>query len=150
MSITYINRSAILPFTCEQMFTLVNRIEEYPRFLPWCHEAIILSQDEKHIEASLELVWSGIHKKFTTRNILFPHERIDITLVHGPFRHLEGIWTFTPLGKDGCKIDLALEFELIGHMLDRVFQPIFNRIANSLVELFSERAVEVYGNPNEH
>lgn len=144
MSKTLIKRSSLLPYTSRQMFELVNGIEDYPRFLPWCHASHIIHRDEKEVEAALELAWSGVHKSFTTRNILTPYERIDITLVHGPFRHLEGIWTFTSLG-EGSKVELELEFEFTGHFLDIVFQPVFQKIANSLVDLFTKRALEVYG-----
>lgn len=148
MGVTLIKRSSLLPYSTRQMFELVNAIEDYPRFLPWCHATRIIHRDDKEIEASLELAWSGVRKSFTTRNIISPYNQIDINLVHGPFRHLEGIWIFTPVG-DGCKVELELEFELTGHFLDRIFQPIFHRIANSLVDLFTKRAIEVYGNRKE-
>lgn len=148
MSKTLIKRYSLLPYSPRQMYELVNNIEDYPRFLPWCRAAKILSKNEKEIVASLELVWSGIHKSFTTRNILTTNERIDIKLVQGPFRHLEGIWNFIPMA-DGCKVELELEFELTGHFLDMFFQPVFQKIANSLVDLFTKRAIEVYGNRKE-
>lgn len=148
MSKTFIKRYSILPYSPRQMFELVNGIEDYPRFLPWCSAAKILCQDDREIEASLELSWSGIHKNFTTRNTLTPYERIEMTLVQGPFKHLEGIWRFIPIA-EGCKVELDLEFELAGHFLDMFFQPIFQKIANSFVDLFSKRAIEVYGNRKE-
>ena len=143
---TTIKRSALVAYTARQMFELVNSIEEYPRFLPWCHTSHIIEQTETEVEASLDIAWSGIHKSFITRNHLYPHERIDIVLVKGPFRQLEGRWSFLPYGEHGCNINLVLEFEFSGHFLDIVFEPIFNRIANSLVEAFCKRAADVYGN----
>ncbi len=140
-----IKRSAMVMYSPRQMFELVNNIEDYPRFLPWCAASTILHQDEKEIEAKLEIVWSGIHKSFTTRNHLHQHERIEITLVHGPFRHLEGRWKFIPQGEQGCIVDLELKFDLAGRLIDKLFQPIFNHIANSLVDLFCKRAAEIYG-----
>ncbi len=140
-----IKRSAAVMYLPRQMFELVNAIEDYPRFLPWCSASTVLHRDEKEVEATLEVVWSGIHKSFGTRNYLHPYERIEITLVHGPFRHLEGRWIFMPQGEHGCKVKLELEFDLAGGFIDRLFQPIFNHIANSLVDLFCKRAVEVYG-----
>lgn len=142
---TSIKRNALVPFTTHQMFELVNSIEEYPRFLPWCRSSEIMSRTEKEVEAKLEIAWSGMHKSFTTRNILEPYERMEMKLVKGPFRQLEGIWTFTPLGEHGCKVNLDLEFEFAGSMMDVMFQPIFNHIANSLVDAFCKRAVELYG-----
>lgn len=143
---TVIKRNALVSYSARQMFELVNHIEDYPRFLPWCRQAQILHQDEKVIEASLEIAWSGIHKSFTTRNHLTPFEKIEMKLVTGPFRHLDGTWQFIQLGDQGCKVCLDLEFELTGNIVDRVFQPIFNHIANSLVDAFCKRAVEIYGN----
>lgn len=141
---TTINRSALVTFTTRQMFELVNSIEEYPRFLPWCRSSEIIHQTDTEIEASLEIAWSGIHKKFTTRNHLYPYERIDILLVHGPFRRLEGRWSFISYGEHGCKVNLDLEFELAGQVMDVIFQPIFNHIANSLVDAFCKRAADIY------
>lgn len=141
---TKINRSALVAYTPRQMFELVNNIEEYPRFLQWCHESVILHRDEKEVVATLDIVWSGFHKSFTTRNVLHPFNRMEIALVKGPFKNLVGDWGFTPVG-EGCKVSLDMEFELAGHMFDVFFQPIFNHIANSLVEAFCKRAVEVYG-----
>lgn len=142
---TLIKRTALVGYSPRQMFELVNSIEEYPRFLPWCRESHILAKDENQIEASLDIAWSGIHKQFTTRNVLYPFHRIDIQLVNGPFKHLQGNWIFTPVGPYGCKVDLELEFEFAGHFFDKIFQSVFNKIANELVDLFCKRAVEVYG-----
>lgn len=142
---TTIKRSALVPFSTRQMFELVNTVEDYPRFLPWCSESVVLSRTESEVEASLEIAWSGIHKRFTTRNHLHPFEHIEIMLVSGPFRHLEGRWTFIPLGEQASKVCLDLEFELTGSLVDRVFEPIFKHIANSLVEAFCKRATEIYG-----
>lgn len=142
---TVINRSALVAYSARQMFELVNSIEEYPRFLPWCSKSHIVSQDSNEIEATLEITWAGMHKTFTTRNYLHPHDRIEIQLVSGPFRHLKGRWTFTTLNIQACKVSLELDFEFTGNAIDKLFQPIFNHIANSLVEAFCKRAVEIYG-----
>lgn len=142
---TIIKRNALVSYNARQMFELVNDIEDYPRFLPWCRESHIISQSDDNVEATLDIAWSGIHKSFTTRNHLYPHERIDITLVKGPFKYLEGRWSFIALGEHGCKVNLDLEFELGGGLMDKFFLPVFNHIANSLVDAFCKRAVEVYG-----
>lgn len=141
-----IKRTATVVYSPRQMFELVNSIEDYPRFLPWCFGSTVLHRDDKEVEATLEIVWSGIHKSFATRNHLHPYERIEITLLKGPFRHLEGRWVFTAVGEHECKVDLELEFDLAGGLFDRLFQPVFHHIANSLVDLFCKRAVEIYGN----
>lgn len=142
---TVIKRTALVPYTPRQMFELVSGVEDYSRFLPWCRESRVISRDEAHIEATLEIAWSGLHKSFTTRDYLYPYERIDITLVSGPFKHLEGRWSFIALGDAGCKVNMELEFELTGHVFDKLFQPVFNHIVSSLVDAFCKRALEVYG-----
>lgn len=140
-----LKRSAIVPFTTHQMFELVNNIDDYPRFLPWCQSSEILSRTSEEAVATLEISWKGIHKSFTTRNRLFPYERVEITLVNGPLQRLEGIWRFHGLNEKACKVLLDLEFEFTGHFIDRFFQPVFQHIANTLVEAFCKRAVELYG-----
>jgi len=142
---TIIKRSLLVPYSTRQMFELVNAIEDYPRFLPWCHASQIIVQDEKEIIARLDIAWSGIHKSFTTRNTLFPYEKIEMALVEGPFKHLSGSWYFVPMKEGACQVELELSFELAGHFFDRIFQPIFYHIANSLVDLFNKRAGEIYG-----
>jgi ribosome-associated toxin RatA of RatAB toxin-antitoxin module len=141
-----LKRNALVPYSARQMFELVNGIEDYPRFLPWCESCTIISKTDVEIVASLEVVWKGIHKSFTTRNTLTPHERIDIDLVNGPLKHMEGIWNFKALDEQACKVMLDLEFEFTGNFIDRFFQPVFQHIANTLVDAFCKRAVELYGN----
>ena len=145
---TVIKRTALVPYSAKQMFELVNAIEDYPRFLQWCHESEIISKTDEAVEAKLVIAWSGIHKSFTTRNILTPHDRIDIKLVEGPLKQLEGQWEFVALGDEGCRVNLHLEFEVGKGFIDKLFAPIFNNIANSLVDAFCKHAVDVYGYEN--
>jgi len=140
-----LKRNALVPYSARQMFELVNAIEEYPRFLPWCHNSQIISRTDKEIIASLEVNWKGIHKSFTTRNVLTPCDKIEISLVNGPMQRLDGVWSFNSLDEYACKIMLDLEFEFTGHFVDRLFQPIFQHIANTLVDAFCKRAIELYG-----
>lgn len=142
---TVIKRSAIVPYTQRQMFELVDNIEEYPRFLPWCNNSHILSRSENEVDATLEIAFSGVHKSFTTRNTLHHYDRIVLSLVEGPFKHLSGTWVFTPLGEHGCKVNMELEFEFGGSLIEKLIQPVFNRIVNSLVDAFCKRAVDIYG-----
>jgi ribosome-associated toxin RatA of RatAB toxin-antitoxin module len=141
-----LKKSAIVPYSARQMFELVNGIEDYPRFLPWCHSSDIISRTHKEVVASLEVNWKGIHKSFTTRNVLHPYDRMDISLVNGPLQRMDGIWNFQVLDEQACKVMLDLEFEFTGNFIDRFFQPVFQHIANTLVEAFCKRAVELYGN----
>ncbi len=140
-----LKRSAIVPYSTRQMFELVNNIEDYPRFLPWCHSSQVTSKTDEEIVASLEIAWKGVHKSFTTRNNLSPYEKIEILLINGPLKHMRGKWDFVPVDEKACKVLLDLEFEFSGSFVDRLFQPIFQHIANSLVDAFCRRAVELYG-----
>jgi ribosome-associated toxin RatA of RatAB toxin-antitoxin module len=140
-----LKRNAIVPYSSKQMFELVNNIEDYPRFLPWCSSSKIISQTEREVTATLEITWKGMHKTFTTRNTLRPYTQVDIDLVKGPLHHLEGVWDFQALSDTACKVTLDLQFEFTGNFIDKFFQPIFQHIANSLVDAFVKRAVELYG-----
>lgn len=140
-----LKRQAIVPFSSRQMFELVNQVEDYPRFLPWCHSSKIITRTNEEVVASLEINWKGIHKSFTTRNRLHPYDHIEIELVNGPLQHLDGIWNFYTLDEHACKITLDLEFEFTGRFIDRLFQPVFQHIANNFVDAFIKRAHELYG-----
>jgi len=140
-----LKRSALVPYSARQMYELVNGIEDYPRFLPWCHSSRIISRTENEVVAELEINWKGIHKSFTTRNILQPYDRMQIELVNGPLKRLDGIWHFKALNETACKVMLDLEFQFAGGIFDRLFEPVFQHIANTLVDAFCKRAVELYG-----
>ncbi len=140
-----LKRNALVPYSARQMFELVDSIEDYPRFLPWCHKSEIISRSDEEVVASLEINWKGIRKSFTTRNRLYPYDRVEISLVNGPLHRLDGVWLFQALDEHACKINLDLEFEFTGGFVDKLFQPIFQHIANTLVEAFCKRAAELYG-----
>ncbi len=139
-----IKRNALVGFSAEQMFDLVNNIEKYPDFLPWCGASRVLERTDQTITASLDIAWKGMGKSFTTRNALSTH-RIDLSLVDGPFKDLTGVWTFEPLQENACKVGLDLEFTFKGGLMDLLFEPIFNHIANTLVDAFCKQAAAVYG-----
>lgn len=139
-----VKRSALVPYPAEAMFALVDDIQSYPEFLPWCRAAREHSRSETQVEASLELARGGISKWFTTRNRMVPGERIDIELVEGPFRKLDGHWSFSPLGGEGCRVNLEMEFEFSSRMLDMMIGPVFEQICNSLLDAFVERARSQY------
>jgi len=140
-----VEREALVPYSAAAMYGLVNDIERYPEFLPWCREAKLLSSTEHELMASLTLVKGGIRRSFTTRNTMQPGRMIDIQLVDGPFRHLEGEWHFEPLRDDASKVRLDMRFEVASGVLDAVLGPVFHQIANSLVDAFVRRAREVHG-----
>ncbi len=138
-----VKKSALVTHSAEKMFELVNDVESYPEFLPWCRSGKLLKRDEAELCGEIEVVRAGIHQRFSTCNRLFPVERIDIRLREGPFKKLHGTWFFTPLREDACKVELELEFEFSGRLINAAFGAVFGQIANSLVEAFCQRADEV-------
>lgn len=140
-----INRSALVPYTPAEMFSLVNDIESYSEFLPWCKSSRVLSRDEDEVRATLELARAGFEKSFTTCNRLQKNKMVEMRLVEGPFRYLEGFWRFEPLGDQACKISLDMDFEFSNKLVGLALGSLFNQIANTLVDSFSKRAVDVYG-----
>lgn len=142
---TSIHKSALVACTPAEMFALVDDIDRYAEFLPWCKSSRVLSRTDEVVEATIELSKSGVEKAFTTRNRVQKNKIIEMRLVEGPFRRLEGYWRFDPLGEHGCKISLDLEFDFASRVLGLVVGPVFSQIANSLVDAFHARAVEVYG-----
>ncbi len=143
---SHIQRHALVPYSPAEMYRLVNQVDEYMHFLPWCRSSRILSQTEDEMVASVEIAKGVLNKTFTTRNRLFPDERIELHLVDGPFRQLEGAWTFQALKADNaCKISLDLQFEFDSAMVSIAAKPIFTQIATTLVDAFCKRAVEIYG-----
>jgi ribosome-associated toxin RatA of RatAB toxin-antitoxin module len=140
-----VNRSALIPYSADQMYALVEDFLAYPDFLPWCTGAILHSRDAETIEASLDLQRSGVKKSFRTRNTLQPGVAMGIALVGGPFRHLAGGWRFEQLGDDGSKVSLQLDFEFENRVTDTVFGRYFENTCNSLIDSFIKRAHEIYG-----
>jgi ribosome-associated toxin RatA of RatAB toxin-antitoxin module len=140
-----INRSALVAYNPAEMFSLVDDVGAYPQFLPWCKNAKVLSRDDDEVRASLELVRGGFEKSFTTHNRLQKNKMIEIRLVKGPFRHLDGFWRFEPIGENACKVSLDLDFEFANKLVGMAFGPLFNQIANTLVDSFCKRAIDVYG-----
>ena len=140
-----ISKSALVSYSPAQMFALVDGIEAYPEFLPWCRGAKVLSRTDDEVRATIELSKGGVEKAFTTCNRNQKNKMIEMRLVEGPFRQLEGFWRFDALGDDGCKVSFDLEFEFASRMLGMVVGPVFSQIANSMVDSFHKRAVEVYG-----
>ena len=140
-----VTRSALVPYAPDQMFSLVSDIESYPGFLPWCSGARVEAERDGEVQARLEVSRGPIKKSFTTRNSHSDKRSITMSLVDGPFRHLRGHWRFDPIPESGCRIELHLEFEFATRILGRLLSPIFNEIANTMVDAFCRRAGELYG-----
>jgi ribosome-associated toxin RatA of RatAB toxin-antitoxin module len=142
---TKVQKSALVKFSAQQMFQLVDNIEAYPEFLPWCSGSRILSRNDQIVEAELMITKAGFHKSFATRNRLDKGGRIYLSLIEGPFSSLEGVWDFMPLRENASKISLNLEFELSGKLAALAFGAVFNQICNTMVNSFIERAKQIYG-----
>jgi len=127
------------------MYTLVTDVLSYPNFLPWCRSTRLLSQSEHEVCATIELAYRGVDQTFTTRNRMQRDKKIEIRLLEGPFRQLDGDWRFEPLGEQGCKVSLTLEYEFSNWLLTMLIGPVFNPIANNLMDAFCTRALTVYG-----
>lgn len=139
-----VERSVIVPYTPAQMFDLVSDVAKYPEFMPWCGGAEVLSESESGMTASIMIRIARISQSFTTRNTHDYPNRIHLELVDGPFSNLTGDWKFSPLGEDGCKIDFVMQYRFSSRALEVVVGPIFNRIATSFIDSFTERANELY------
>lgn len=140
-----VKKTALVPYSAEAMYDLVADVEAYPRFLPWCGSATLHEAEGHMWTASIEIARGRVRKTFTTRNRMVPGETIEMHLLEGPFRRLEGDWRFQPLGDAGCKVCLDLEFEFSNRVMEKLIGPVFNEIANTLVDAFCKRAVQVYG-----
>ncbi|WP_340121952.1 type II toxin-antitoxin system RatA family toxin [Methylobacter svalbardensis] len=142
---TVVQKSALVKFSAQQMFDLVNNIEAYPKFLPWCSGSRILKREDDIVEAELIISKGGFKKSFSTRNKIVNGRRMTVSLLSGPFSSLEGTWDFIPLREDASKISLNLEFEMSGKLASLAFGAVFNQICNTMVSSFTARAKAVYG-----
>ena len=144
---TTIHRSAIVPYSAHQMFELVADIPSYPKFLPWCGGARINSTQGDEVIAAIDIAYSGVHRTFSTRNLLQRDKMMEIQLLEGPFSYLQGFWQFKALDEQACKISLDLEFDVANRIVGLALTPVFSNIANQLVDRFHRRATELYGKP---
>lgn len=141
---TIVKRSRVVPYSCEQMYNLVNEVEHYGEFLPYFSQSEVHHRDEDEVQATLVVAAAGMSKSFTTRNRLQKNKMIEIRLVDGPFSHLEGFWRFDEV-PEGCQISFDLEFDFAGRMLSMLIGPVFEQVSNKMVDAFCDRAKEVYG-----
>lgn len=139
-----ISRSALVPFSAEQMYQLVNDVHSYPDFLPGCTGSRVIAASPNEMTAAVEVAKAGISKTFTTRNTLLDNQSINMQLVDGPFRTLMGGWQFTALSPEACKVELHLDFEFTNKLIELAFGKVFKELAGSMVQAFTQRAKEVY------
>ena len=146
-----VNKSVLIWYSPEEMFSLVTDVAKYSEFLPWCDEAKVLEEDEQGMTAEVGISLGCFKKSFVTRNT---HEvdgmtrRVHMKLLKGPFSKLEGVWQFLPVanGKQrACKVELELQYGFDNFALSAVVGPVFDKIAASMVDAFIERAEKVYG-----
>jgi ribosome-associated toxin RatA of RatAB toxin-antitoxin module len=140
-----VHKSVLLAYSAEQMFALVDNIEDYPSFLPWCGGTEVRNREGNKVVAMLTINYHGVKQAFSTENMNTPPTSINMVLLEGPFRHLTGTWNFKPLREDACKIEFELHYEFSSKVLEQLIGPVFNMIANSFVDSFCKRAEAVYG-----
>jgi ribosome-associated toxin RatA of RatAB toxin-antitoxin module len=140
-----VDRSALVAYSAQTMYALVEDIESYPQFLPWCGGAEYTARERGRTVATLHIDFHGLKNQFTTENTHEPGRRIDMKLVSGPFRSLNGNWSFTDLGSEGCKVQLSLRYQFKSALLERVVGPVFREITDRLVEAFVRRAEAKFG-----
>lgn len=140
-----VNKSALVPFSAEQMYKLVENVDEYHTFLPWCSASKQLERKDNVIVGTVTISKGGVNKAFTTRNTLHDSKLIEIALVDGPFKRLDGFWRFDALKENACKVSLELEYEFSSRLLSLVVGPVFNQVANTMVDSFVKQARVAYG-----
>ncbi|AXF63643.1 type II toxin-antitoxin system RatA family toxin [Leclercia sp. W17] len=139
-----ISRTALVPYSVEQMYQLVNDVQSYPQFIPGCTGSRVLESGPTQMTAAVDVSKAGISKTFTTRNTLTNNQSILMHLVDGPFKKLMGGWKFVPLSADACRIEFHLDFEFTNALIELAFGRIFKELAANMVQAFTVRAKEVY------
>jgi ribosome-associated toxin RatA of RatAB toxin-antitoxin module len=140
-----VQKTVLLAFSAEQMFALVEKVEDYPAFLPWCGGVEVKQRSPEKLVATISIAYHGIKQSFTTENQNTAPRHMQMKLVEGPFSQLDGQWHFKPLREDACKVEFELHYEFSSKVLEKLIGPVYTIIANSFVESFCKRAEEVYG-----
>ncbi len=141
---TRVQRSALMPYSAAKIYRMVNDVDAYPEFIPWCVKCNTDKVSETEKQASMYFAKRGIKASVTTRNELMQDKAITMHLIKGPFKHLFGEWQFTSIDENSCKVELDMQFTFSNRLYEMSFGPIFNQVANKLVTLFSERAKYLY------
>jgi ribosome-associated toxin RatA of RatAB toxin-antitoxin module len=140
-----VHKTVFLGYSAEQMFDLVSKVEDYPKFLPWCGGVEVLERSEDRLVACLGINFHGVKQSFTTANVNNRPTQMTMKLVNGPFKVMDGVWTFKALRADACKVEFDLHYEFSSAILEQLIGPVFGAIANSMVDSFCKRAESVYG-----
>lgn len=145
MSVNSVRKSALLPYPDHAIFDLIERIEDYPSFLPWCSGAQVDRSAEPEIRATLQISFKGLRQQFTTRNVHTRPSDISMTLLDGPFTRLDGGWHIEALNAEACKVSFSLDYEMRSGLLGRALSPIFGQIAGTFVDAFVREADRRHG-----
>ena len=140
-------RSALVPFSAEQMFDLIEHVERYPEFVPWCTHTDLIERRDDMVSATVEVGFRGLHLRVTTRNDKRRPEFMAIRMQDGSFRQFVGEWRVAPLGTLGCRIDFSLRYELPLHG-EALAGPLIDHAANQMVDAFIQRAEAIFGDPD--
>ena len=135
-----LRRSAIVPYPCATMFDLVDRVEDYPEFLPWCSRVELLERTPEVTSASIEISWHGLESRIATRNSKRAPEAMDLAFLEGPFESFSGSWRFVPLGQGGCRVEFSLDYRFANGALALALGPLFRHVLGTVVNLFVARA----------
>lgn len=138
-----------IPHSTSQMYELINDIEAYPSYIPWCPRVEVLSTGPNEIVAKLYAQKGPVTQSFTTRNVLVENRSVSMHLVEGPFKHLSGEWRLEPKGLNGCVVDFEMEFEFANPIMDAMAGPVLEKMTGSLVEHFKKRAASIHGEAND-
>ena len=140
-----VEKSVLIEYSAAQMYALVEDVAAYPEFLPWCGGTEILKREGEITRAAITIDFRGIKQRFSTENRAQPPQLIEMNLVDGPFRQLDGSWRFKALGDDACKIEFRLHYEFSSKLLEKIVGPVFHFIASTFVDAFVKRARQLYG-----
>lgn len=140
-----VEKSVLVEYSATQMYALVENVAAYPEFLPWCGGTEILTKEGDITRAAIIIDFRGIKQRFSTENRANPPQLIEMSLVDGPFRQLDGSWRFKALGDDACKIEFRLHYEFSSKLLEKLVGPVFHFIASTFVDAFVKRAQQLYG-----
>ena len=140
-----VTRSLILPYSAAEMYFLVDDVDRYHEFLPWCKNSVVLNREGTAVTARIGVSFKGLSTAFTTRNCLISDQEIMMELVEGPFEDLTGSWRFSSLDEKACRVSLEVRFSLAGRLANETIAPVFKHICTTLAESFAERAKELYG-----
>lgn len=140
-----VERSVLVNHSAEQMYALVEDIESYPAFLPWCSRSEVGLREPRRTLATLYVNFHGLRQHFTTENAVEPGRRVDMRLVSGPFRRLDGHWRFHALGDNACRVEFGLSWEFSSGLLEKLVGPAFRKIADGMMEAFVQQAQKRFG-----